>query len=130
MAEMWEILVPTVFNDGRPIRTRYHRKWDEKVRALTGGMTILPAAKGQWVSSDGNLFKERMIPVRIMTERKTMQEIAQMTMDHYEQLAVMVYRVSDDAFIVNADPDMTAAWKSKNKIGMKDYSWLENTDEA
>lgn len=47
---IWEILVPTVNNDGKPFKTRFHRVWDSKVRELVGGLTIMqPNIKGEWV---------------------------------------------------------------------------------
>lgn len=96
---LYEILVPTVRNDGRPIRTRYHRVWDQKVRAITGGLTIVQPVKGQWVAPDGTLFKERMIPVRIACTREQIESIADMTAEYYEQLAIMFYRISDEVSI-------------------------------
>lgn len=101
--ELWEVLVPTVRNDGRPYRTRYHRVWDAKVRAITGGLTILPVAKGQWVDPESGLeFIERMIPVRIACSREQIEQVIDATMDHYDdQIAVMAYRVSDDVIIRN-----------------------------
>ncbi len=97
--KMWEILVPTTRADGRPYRTRYHRVWDEKVRAITGGLTVLPVVRGQWVSPNKQLFTERMIPVRIATSRENIEKIADMTMAYYEQQAVMAYRVSDEVIL-------------------------------
>lgn len=99
MTELWEILVPTVRNDGRPIRTRFHRVWDQKVRAITGGLTVVPPVRGQWVAPDGRLFAERMIPVRIACTRDQIDAIADMTMTYYDQLAVMAYRVSDEVIL-------------------------------
>lgn len=96
---LYEILVPTVRNDGRPIRVRCHRVWDAKVRAITGGLTILQPAKGQWVSLDGTLFAERMIPVRIMCTKNQIERIADETAKFYEQLAVMYYRISDEVVV-------------------------------
>jgi hypothetical protein len=93
--EFWEILVPTQFNDGTPIRLRYHRVWDERVRTLTGGLTVLSPARGTWMSPCGRLFRERMIPVRVIATREQMDSIAAMTMDYYRQEAVLFYRVSD-----------------------------------
>ena len=101
--QLWEILVPTVRPDGRPIRTRYHRVWDAKVRAIAGGLTILTAAKGQWVAPDGTLFSERMIPVRIACSRKQMDDIADFTASHYEQLAIFYYMVSNEVHIKHYD---------------------------
>lgn len=100
MRELWEILVPTVRHDGRAIRTRFHKVWDEKVRAICGGLTILQPAKGQWVHpDDGTLFAERMIPVRIMCTRPEIEKIIDMTLEYYDQIAVMAYRVSDTVIL-------------------------------
>lgn len=100
---LWEILVPTVRNDGRPFRTRYHKVWDKEVRAITGGLTIHGPVKGQWVSKKGELFAERMIPVRIMCTEEQINVIADMTAEYYEQLAVMFMRISDDVRIKHYD---------------------------
>jgi len=94
--ELWEILVPTVRPDGRPIHTRFHKVWDEKVRVISGGLTILQPAKGQWVHpEEGTLLAERMIPVRIMCTRHEIEQIIDITLEYYDQVAVMAYRVSD-----------------------------------
>lgn len=99
MNTLWEILVPTIRNDGRPFRTRYHRVWDGKVRKIAGGLTVIQPIKGQWISPDGTLFKERMIPVRIMCTKEQIEEIADMTAKYYGQLAIMFYKVSDEAYV-------------------------------
>lgn len=98
--ELWEILVPTVRRvDGKPYRTRFHRVWDAKVRALTGGLTILHPTIGQWISPSGGLFRERMIPVRIACSRAQIEEIIDFTLVYYDQLAVMAHKVSDEVII-------------------------------
>jgi hypothetical protein len=95
--QLWEILVPTVRSIEPPrfYTTRYHRVWDSKVREITGGLTIMSPNKGQWISPDGKLFKERMIPVRIMCNPTEIEEIAQMTARYYNQQAVMFFKVTD-----------------------------------
>jgi hypothetical protein len=99
--ELWEILVPCQRNDGTPIRTRHHRVWDEQIRRITGGLTILRPAIGQWVSPDGELFHDRMIPVRIACTPNQLDEIIRRTLNHYpDQEAVMVYKISEDVRIV------------------------------
>lgn len=99
---IWEILVPTVMPNGRPIRTRQHRVWDERVRGITGGgMTIMPPVHGQWVSPDAELIFERMIPVRIACTRVQIDQISKMTAQFYEQLAVMFYCISNEVYIVD-----------------------------
>lgn len=97
--ELWEILVPTVSNEGKPYRTRYHRVWDAKVREITGGLTILKPAVGQWVSPDGELFRERMIPVRIACTRDQIEQIIDHTLKYYDQLAVMAVKISEEVII-------------------------------
>jgi hypothetical protein len=97
--ELWEILVPTVRNDGRPIRTRFHRVWDAKVREITNGLTILPPAKGQWLNDDEHLFVERMIPVRIVCTREQIEDIVDMTLVYYEQEAVLAYKLSEEVIL-------------------------------
>lgn len=103
MKKLYEILVPTIRNDGRAIRTRFHRIWDKKVREVSGGLTIYAPAKGQWISPSGETFAERMIPVRIFCTPSDMEAIAKMTLVYYEQEAVMYYRVSDECYIVRND---------------------------
>ena len=96
---LFEILVPTQRNDGRPIHLRFHRIWDRKVREIAGGLTILTPVKGQWIY-ENTLFQERMIPVRIATTKQAMEEIARFTLKYYEQFAVLYYRVADDVTII------------------------------
>ncbi len=96
---LWEILVPTVRNDGRPFRTRYHRVWDAKVREISGGLTVMSVAKGQWKSPDGKFFLERMIPVRIIATKDQIEDIVQMTIKYYEQIAVLAYLVSEQVVL-------------------------------
>ena len=96
-SQLWEILVPTIHGKtGKPIRTRYHRVWDAKVRQISGGLTILHPAKGQWVHPDiGTIHCERMIPVRIACSEEDIERISDMTAVYYHQMAVLFYRVSD-----------------------------------
>tara|TARA_S200002703_G_scaffold149892_1_gene147844 strand:+ start:955 stop:1194 length:240 start_codon:yes stop_codon:yes gene_type:complete len=73
--------------------------WDEKVRSIAGGLTILKPAVGQWVSPDNELFKERMIPVRIMCTREEIKQIIDYTIKYYEQEAVLAYCVSQECLL-------------------------------
>ena len=97
--EMWEILVPTVHNNGKPIKTRFHRVWDKRVYQITGGLTILTPTKGKWVCPAGGLFEERMIPVRVACTRKEIDAIIDVTIKYYDQKAVLAYKVSDEVII-------------------------------
>lgn len=97
----YEILVPTVSSKGKPFRTRYHRVWDEKVRAISRGLSIIHPIVGQWVSQQGELFKERIIPVRIACSEDQIEKIADITAAYYNQKAVMYYLISEQVTIKN-----------------------------
>jgi hypothetical protein len=98
MLKIYEILVPTVDNDGKPFRTRYHRVWDKKVYDITGGISILTPLKGKWVD-DGTLYEERNIPVRIACTESQMMEILKFTKEYYRQIAIMAYVISEEVII-------------------------------
>jgi len=98
---LFEILVPCQWNDGTPIRTRHHREWDRRVRKITNGLTIMRPAKGQWIHKD-ELYEDRVIPVRLCCKPSDMVEIANITIAHYEQKAVMYYEISTWCVIQNA----------------------------
>lgn len=118
--QLWEILVPAARRvpiaqaKGKgaadasghvavPCSVRYHRVWDAKVRAITGGLTILKPARGTWVDPvSKQLFADRTIPVRIACTRAQVDAIIRITIAYYNQLAVMAYRVSDEVLIVSA----------------------------
>lgn len=100
---MWEILVPTIRPDGRPIKTRFHKVWDEKIHEISGGMTILTPTKGKWISPSGQLFVERMIPVRIIATREEVEKIIDFTMEYYEQEAILAYRISNEVILRHRD---------------------------
>ena len=97
--KLWEILVPTLHIDGKPIRTKFHKVWDQKVKNIAGGLSVLQPLRGYWVSPDKTLFVERMIPVRIMCDEATIEQIVDMSLDYYEQEAIMYYLVTDNVRI-------------------------------
>ena len=99
MKQLWEILVPTQSNDGKPYRTRYHKVWDKKVYTITGGLTVLAPTKGKWVGPEGSCFEERMIPVRIVATREEIEKVIDMTMIYYDQLAVLAYKISTEVIL-------------------------------
>lgn len=95
MDEMWEILVPCKFEDNqKPVRTKHHKQWDKFVRNISGGLTIFTPVKGQWVDN-GNLYLDKMIPVRIVCNEKQINKIIDFSLKHYRQLAILAYRISD-----------------------------------
>ena len=97
---MYEILVPTMMT-GKPVRTKHHKKWDEYVRKISGGLTILKPAKGQWLDNTDLLHEERVIPVKIACTDKQLRQILKFTIKHYKQLAVMAYKISEEVIILH-----------------------------
>jgi len=96
MKKLWEIYVPTIRKNGNPIRVRHHRVWDKKVREITGGLTILRPAIGYWDSPTGTIYRERMIPVRIIATEEEMEKILKITFKHYpDEEAVLYVEISD-----------------------------------
>jgi hypothetical protein len=97
--ELWEILVPASSNKGQKFPYEHHKKWDAFVKDTTGGVTIMKTAKGQWVSPAGELYVDRMIPCRIVCNEEQMDAIIDFTLEHYNQEAVLAYRISDNVIL-------------------------------
>ena len=98
--ELWEILVPASDNsDNRKFTYEHHKTWDEFVKNLTGGVTIMKTAKGQWVSPTGQLYIDRMIPCRIVCNEEQINQIVDFTITHYNQEAVLAFRISDNVIL-------------------------------
>lgn len=102
--QLWEILVPTINNEGKPFRTRHHKEWDKVVRNISGGMTILTPCKGQWIDKSTEvLYEERMIPVRIACTRNQIIQIMKFAKVHYKQIDILAYKVSDDVIFLSKE---------------------------
>ncbi len=98
--ELWEILVPRLTNSKKQIPLKVHKKWDKEVERIAGGLTILKPAKGHWISKQGTLFKEEMIPVRIYCTENRINKIINKTLEHYCQKAVLAYKLSSKVKLV------------------------------
>lgn len=96
---LWEILVPTTDNDGVPLEVTYHHVWDEHVRSLSGGLTLLRSVTGQWINAAEKVYVEKMIPVRIACGKQTIEQIANFTAHYYRQETVMYYEISRRVFL-------------------------------
>lgn len=108
--QLWEILVPCNWNTGKPVRRRHHEEWDKRVRAVAGGLTILKPGLGQWLH-EGKLYKDRVIPVRIRCSAREIQTISRLTLNHYRQLAVMYYLVSETCVVIEATVEQVDEFK-------------------
>ena len=104
--QVWEIYVPTMRKDGRPIRTRFHRVWDQKVMKITDGLSVHSPSLGRWLNSGGQVFRDRMIPVRIVATHDQMEKIIDMTLKYYEdEEAILCYRISNDVILRYRDDE-------------------------
>lgn len=75
--------------------------WDGKVREISHGLTIMPPVKGQWLSMDGELFAERMIPVMFLATEEQKDKIVAMTAEYYDQLAILCWEISQNVTMYN-----------------------------
>jgi hypothetical protein len=66
---------------------------------ITGGLTVMTPSKGKWVCPKGSLFEERMIPVRVLATRDEIEKIVDLTINYYNQIAVLAYRVSNETIL-------------------------------
>jgi hypothetical protein len=101
---LWEILLPTQFDDTKEdVSVEHHHEWDRLVREVSGGLTMLRSATGQWVHL-GEVQQESVIPVRLIATREQIEAIAKFTARHYRQKVIMVYKLSDEVlFMTDAD---------------------------
>jgi hypothetical protein len=99
MKGFWEILVPASNNKDQKFSYEHHKEWDEFVKNITGGVTIMKTSKGQWVSPEGKLYIDRMIPCRIHCTRYEIECIINFTIRHYNQEAVLAYKISDEVIL-------------------------------
>jgi hypothetical protein len=98
MKKLYEILVPASNNTDK-FSYEHHKKWDEFVMKLSGGITIMRAGKGEWISPEGDLYKDRIIPCRIACTEEEIDKIIDFTIEHYSQEAVMAYCISEEVII-------------------------------
>lgn len=91
--KLYEIFVPVNDNAGKRFSPSHNRQWEKFARDISGGLTKLPRAVGQWVDG-GRVYSEPITPVRIVASAADMRRIADYTAKHYSQLAVMYYVVS------------------------------------
>ena len=99
--QLWEILVPKYSNNNIEYPIEYHNKWDDKVKEIAGGLTILRSAKGYWTDPEGKVYKDAMIPVRIRCDEQSIDKIIDLTLTHYDQEAVLAYLVSEKVKLVH-----------------------------
>lgn len=97
MKKLWKIYVPVTL-DGKKIKKKRHRKWDSKASDIAGGLTLFKPKKGRWKFGN-KIFREKMIRVEIAATETEIQQVADMTAEHYKQKAIMYYLKSEQVVI-------------------------------
>lgn len=97
--ELWEILVPASNNKDQNFSYKHHKEWDAFVKKITNGLTIMKTAKGEWISPTGKIHVDRTIPCKIVCNEKQINEIIDFTLTHYNQEAVLAYRISTNIIL-------------------------------
>lgn len=96
---LWEILVPVAVR-GQQVKLIKHQQWDKKINEISGGLSFMKPMQGYWRdNSTGRVIKDSMIPVRIMCTAKEINDVADFTAKHYNQSAVMFYKITNDVKI-------------------------------
>lgn len=89
--QLWEVLLPA------RLPLKLHRAWDEKVGLLCGGCTIIQQVDGVWKPNQSRqVRREKMLAVRVAVSLDKLDELLGMTAVHYDQTAIMAYKISDD----------------------------------
>lgn len=98
--DLWEILVPVYDPGGREIPLETHKEWDEEISKISGGLTILNSAKGQWTNVSGKIIHDKMIPVRFLATDEEASKIVDITLSfYYHQECIMAYKISHNVII-------------------------------
>ncbi len=97
--KLYEVLIPKRDNDNKPFSKRHHEAFTQQVRQAAGGLSVCPDVNGEWMDN-GRVYKERMTPVRIATSARKIRKLAELAKEHYRQLSVMYYPVSQSVTFV------------------------------
>ena len=95
---LYEVLVPASFGKSR-FTYEHHKEWDAFVLEIAGGLTIMRGAKGEWINPSGKIFRDRIIPCRVACTAEQLDKIINFTIKHYDQEAVMAYRIGKEVII-------------------------------
>lgn len=89
---LYEILVPAYA--GKDVNS----EWDNKISRITKGLTILKPVKGGFLI-ENEVLKEDMVPVRIACKENQIEEIMDITAEHYKQKAIMLRLIPGEVLI-------------------------------
>tara|TARA_R110000824_G_scaffold400038_1_gene606672 strand:+ start:4577 stop:4948 length:372 start_codon:yes stop_codon:yes gene_type:complete len=99
---LWEILIPASSTKTQ-FSGVHHKAWYAKIIELAGGLSVFKTLKGEWISPNGEVFKDRMSPVRISCTLPEIKHIMFITKAHYDELEIMAYKVSDHVLFYDGE---------------------------
>lgn len=67
--------------------------------AIAGGLTLMSPNYGNWCSPEGQVYRERMIPVQVACTRTQLDTVMALVASHYGQKSVMARKISDEVII-------------------------------
>jgi hypothetical protein len=85
----WTIYVPTRAQSGKPFAAVDHKRWEQRVTEMTGGMTFHGRVQGLHLAPAN---KEESMDVSIVCTAAQIRQIAKFTKQHYRQQAILVIR--------------------------------------
>lgn len=95
---LYQLLIPTTL-DKKEILEDYHQAFYDTIRAISGGLTVLHDAKGQWTSPNGDAIYEAMIPVLIHCTQPQFEHILDYALEYYQQQSVFAFVMSTEVII-------------------------------
>jgi hypothetical protein len=95
-----EILIPVKSNSGKTFSRKDNRQFADYVVSLAGGLSQGAPLSGQW-ADNGKIYRESMRPLRIACSARTMAKIARKAREHFRQLSIMYYTVSNEVTFCN-----------------------------
>ena len=100
--QLWQILIPTMDNEGTPFTPKDYDDFANLVIKEIGvtGLTMLPRGTGYWVGSSKQVQQEPMIPILIGCELYCEVYLTtKLVAEQFKQKAVAYWKVSDNFFI-------------------------------
>jgi hypothetical protein len=89
--KLFAIYLPVYNANGGMFETDHHRKWDEAICKLAGGVTVRKATlRGRWFGKDRVTIAEDIIEAEIGCSEKVLEKIVAFTKKHYRQEAIAI----------------------------------------
>ena len=102
MKNLYEILIPVADNDGHTFSNSYRKIFVDILIKETGGLSVLPTVKGFWIDK-GITYADENTPLRVICTGEDIERFAYIAKEHFNQLAILYYKISDDVVIYTGE---------------------------